>query len=417
MRTAKHLHLVAGVAALGMLLAACSAPENTQRPEGEETAAAGGEEAGDEIPETPSEPVDLTIHDVGGVLKLVQGAIEDFAADNPDVIASVTFETGASPDLVGSLKPQIDTDNLQIDMVLTGNDALSAGLGEDLWIPIAEEYGDRLGNMDNYIPQAADMSELAQGHGVLLSWTPGGPLLSYNPEQLPEADVPSTPEELLEWAEANPGKFGYARPANSGPGRTWLQGLPYMLGDSDPRDPENGWENTWAFLKELDQYVTTYPTGTGQVITNMSDGTWALTPITMGWDIEPRADGRAPNTLTVAEFDEYTFISDSHFAVVPQGQTPDKISAILLLLNDLLTPEQNAKLYDNGYHYPGPAIEGATLDLAPEDTQAVIEEFSRDWYDEAIESHEAATQLDAAAIVTAFDIWDREVGAGKFEAN
>ncbi len=408
MRTARPLHLVAGVAALGMFLTACSAPNA-----GEQAAPAASDAA--EVPETPSEPVDLNILDVGGVLRLAQPAIEQFAADNPDVVGEVTFETGNAPDVVGTLKPQVDTGNLDIDLVLTGNDALSAGIAEDLWIPVVDDFGDRLSNQENYIDPAADMQELAQGYGVLLSWTPGGPLLSYNPEAV--TDVPSTPQEVLDYAKANPGKFGYARPANSGPGRTWLQGLPYILGDSDPKDPENGWENTWAFLKELGQYVDTYPTGTGQVITNMADGTWSMTPITMGWDINPRTDGRAPNTLEVAEFEDYTWISDSHFAAIPRGLSGDKLAAITLLLQDLLTPEQNASFYDNGYHYPGPSVEGATLDLAPQESQDVIAEFGRDWYDDAIDAHDVQTQLDAEAIVTAFDIWDREVGAGKFEGS
>jgi putative spermidine/putrescine transport system substrate-binding protein len=410
MRTARPLHLVAGVAALGLFLTACSAP-NANEP-----AAPAASDAA-EVPETPSEPVDLHILDVGGVLRLAQGAIEKFADENPDVIGEVTFETGNAPDVVGTLKPQVDTGNLSIDMVLTGNDALSAGIAEDLWVPIVDDFGDRLSNQKNYIEPAAAMQELAQGYGVLLSWTPGGPLLDYNPDVVAEADVPSTPEEVLAWAKANPGKFGYARPANSGPGRTWLQGLPYILGDSDPKDPENGWDNTWAFLKELGQYVDTYPTGTGQVITNMADGTWAMTPITMGWDINPRTDGRAPNTLEVAEFDDYTWISDSHFAAIPKGLSADKMSAITLLLQDLLTPEQNASFYDNGYHYPGPSIDGATLDKAPQESQDVIKQFGRDWYDDAIGAHDIQTQLDAASIVKAFDIWDREVGAGKFQAS
>ncbi|WP_298454743.1 ABC transporter substrate-binding protein [uncultured Cellulomonas sp.] len=411
MRAARPLHAVAGIAALGLLLTACSAPDT-----GGGAAEPAASDAA-EVPETPSEPVDLNILDVGGVLRLAQPAIEQFAADNPDVIDQVTFESGGAPDVVGTLKPQVETGNLQIDLVLTGNDALSAGIAEDLWVPVVEDFGDRITNQENYIDAAADMQELSEGYGVLLSWTPGGPLLSYNPDAVPESEVPTTPQELLDWAKANPGKFGYARPANSGPGRTWLQGLPYMLGDSDPRDPENGWDNTWAYLKELGQYVDTYPTGTGQVITNMADGTWSMTPITMGWDINPRTDGRMPNTIEVGEFDDYTWISDSHFAAIPEGLSADKLSAISLLLQHLLTPEANATFYDNGYHYPGPAIEGATLDLAPEESQQVIEEFGRDWYDEAIESHPVETQLDADAIVTAFDIWDREVGAGKFEGS
>ncbi|GAA2720304.1 ABC transporter substrate-binding protein [Cellulomonas aerilata] len=410
MRATRPLHLIASVATLGLLLGACSAPNADAPAAPAESAAAG------DVPETPSAAVDLNILDVGGVQKVMGAAIEDFAEENPDIVSSVTFETGGAPDLVGTLKPQVDTGNLSIDLVLTGNDGLSSGITEDLWVPLVDDFGDRLGNQENYIEPAAAMQELAQNYGVLLTWTPGGPLISYNPDAVPEADVPANPEEILAWAKANPGKFGYARPANSGPGRTWLQGLPYILGDSDPKDPENGWDNTWAYLKELGQYVDNYPTGTGQVITNISDGTWSMTPITMGWDIEPRVDGRAPNTLEVATMDEFTWISDSHFAVMPKGLSADKQSAILLMLNDLLTPEQNAKAYDNGYLYPGPSIEGATLDKAPQEIQDEISEFGRDWYDAEIEDHTIETQLDAESIVKAFDIWDREVGAGKFEA-
>ena len=61
----------------------------------------------------------------------------------------------------------------------------------------------------------------------------------------------------------------------------------------------------------------------------------------------------------------------------------DKLSAILLLLQDILTPETNAMAYDTGYFYPGPSVKGATLDKAPQDSQDVIKKFGRDWYDDA----------------------------------
>ncbi len=152
-------------------------------------------------------------------------------------------------------------------------------------------------------------------------------------------EVPSTPEELLAWAKAHPNKFGYARPANSGPGRTFLMGLPYILGDSAPTDPENGWSKTWAYLKELGQSIDNYPTGTGQVISNVADGTWSMIPTTTGWEIEPRTDGRLPNTLQAAAFDTFTWVTDAHYAAIPRGQSADKTAAILLLLQDMLTPE------------------------------------------------------------------------------
>ena len=58
------------------------------------------------------------------------------------------------------------------------------------------------------------------------------------PEQV--KTPPTTAEELLAWAKANPNRFIYARPANSGPGRTFMMGLPYILGDKDPQGPGQG---------------------------------------------------------------------------------------------------------------------------------------------------------------------------------
>lgn len=391
-----------GLVAAGVAgLAACTAPGG------------GGGDAdpapAEDIPEKPAEAVALNIFDVAGGQKELGPMIEKWAADNPDVISSVTFESGDAPSLVGQIKPQVDSGRLEVDLVLTGNDGLSAGIGSDLWVPIVSTYGDRLGNQANYLEPAAAMQGLASGHGVVVSYYPSGPLLQYDPEAVTE--VPTTPEQLLAWAEANPGKFGYARPANSGPGRTFLMGLPYILGDSDPKDPENGWEKTWEYLRNIGQYIDNYPSGTGQVISNMADGTWQMIPTTTGWDINPRATGQLPAKFEAAAFETFTWVTDAHYAVVPAGQSADKLSAILLLLNGMLEPEYNAMAYDEGYFYPGPAIEGATLDLAPESSQKVVEEFGRDWYDELIESAPKETPLEPDLLVKAFDLWDREVGS------
>ena len=195
-----------------------------------------------------------------------------------------------------------------------------------------------------------------------------------------------------------------------------MMGLPYILGDKDPADPVNGWAKTWAYLKDIGQYINNYPTGTGQVISNMADESWGLIPTTTGWDINPRALDQEPNTIEAAPFDKFTWVTDAHYAVVPKGQSADKLSAILLLLQDMLTPETNAMAYDAGYFYPGPSIKGATLDKAPQASQDIIKKFGRDWYDDLIESAPKATPLTPDLLVKAFDIWDREVGAGKYTA-
>lgn len=394
------------VAVAALALTGCTAPNSG-------SAAATPAASGDEVPDKPSAPVTLNILDVAGNQKLTGPMVDAFIKDNPDVISAVTWESAGAPDLVGTIKPQVDSGKLSVDLVMTGTDGLSAGISQDLWLPLVTDYGDRVSNQENYIEPAAAMQGLAEDFGVVTTYYPSGPLLQYNPDVV--TDVPTNPDELLAWAKANPGKFGYARPANSGPGRTFLQGLPYILGDEDPSDPENGWDKTWAYLKELGTTIDNYPTGTGQVISNMADGTWAMIPTTTGWDIEPRATGKEPATIEAAPFDDFTWVTDAHYAVVPKGQSADKLSAILLLLQYMLTPEVNAMAYDSGYFYPGPSIEGATLDLAPQASQDLLKEFGRDWYDDLIEEKPKATPLVPAELVKAFDIWDREIGTGKFQ--
>ena len=54
-------------------------------------------------------------------------------------------------------------------------------------------------------------------------------------------------------------------------------GLPYILGDKDPKDPVNGWEKTWAYLKELNTCIEYYPTGTGTVMKELGEGSRDMT--------------------------------------------------------------------------------------------------------------------------------------------
>lgn len=410
MRKHTSARLGAGLLVLGLALTACAAPKTGSSSGGTGAAAAtaGG------VPAKPSAPVTLDILDVAGNQKLTGPMVDAFVKAHPDIISSVKWESAGAPDLVGTIKPQVDSKNLKVDLVMTGTDGLSAGIGQNLWLPIAKDYATQLSNMKNYLDPAAKMQDLAQGYGVVTTYYPSGPLLQYDPAVVTQ--VPKTPEELLAWAKAHPGKFGYARPANSGPGRTFLMGLPYILGDKDPKDPVNGWDKTWAYLKDLGSTITTYPTGTGQVISNMADGTWAMIPTTTGWDINPRVLGQEPKTIAAAPFDKFTWVTDAHYAVIPKGQSADKVSAILNLLQYMLSPEVNAMAYDNGYFYPGPSVKGATLDKAPQASQTAIKDYGRDWYDALIDKMPKATPLAPDQLVKAFDIWDREVGSGKFKA-
>jgi len=381
---------------------ACGAPESTAPPAN----------APSTVPEKPSAPVELNILDVAGNLQLTQGMIDEFVAENPDIVSKVNYTKATAPEMPGKLLAEQRGGSSQTHLVLTGTDGLASVIEQELVLNLLPDFKSRFPKLaENYLPAAADMQELAQGQGITVTFYPSGPLLEFDPNVV--KDPPSSTDDLLDWAKANPGKFQYAQPANSGPGRTFLMGLPYLLGDEDPKDPVNGWDKTWAYLAELGKYVDYYPTGTTDTMKNLANGTVNMVATTTGWDINPRVLGTVPAHMETTTLDGFHWVTDAHYAVVPRGVSEDVLSANLALIEWMLQPDQQAKAYDKGYFYPGPAVKDVTLDMAPQESQDAIEKFGRPEYDQLIEDNPQETSLPAEQQVAAFQRWDREIGSGK----
>ncbi|MFI5932085.1 extracellular solute-binding protein [Actinoplanes sp. NPDC051494] len=383
-----------------LLVAGCGAPDTP-----------GGGATDGPVPEKPGAAVTVNILDVAGNLQLTQPMIDSFVAAHSDQIGKVTYTKATAPELVGKIKAQQGANRVGIDLVLTGVDGLAAGIDQGLWIPLLPTHAARLPGMANYLPGAAAMQKLAGEYGVTVTYYPSGPLIEYLPAKVPAP--PKTAQELLEYAKANPGAVQYARPANSGPGRTFLMGLPYLLGDTDPRDPVNGWAKTWAYLGELNKYVTLYPSSTSETMKSLANGSAKIIVSTTGWDINPRVLGTVPKEAAVGTLEGFHWVTDAHYAVIPKGVPVERQAAVLNLVQDMLTPAQQAKAYDKGYFYPGPAVKDVPLSMAPQDSQDALAEYGRPEYDVLIAGHPLETPLDAKALVAAFDRWDREVGGAK----
>ncbi|HYC14168.1 MAG TPA: extracellular solute-binding protein [Stellaceae bacterium] len=360
----------------------------------------------------PSSPVSLNIVDVAGNLALTQSAIEKYRDKNPKLVSKISFAKAPAPELPGKIKAQQDAKSLDIDAVLTGIDALSAGVDQKLWTPLFPDYAAKLPKLEDiYLPGALKMQSLAANQGVCIVFCPAGPVMEYMPDKVKQ--VPGTAEELLAWAKANPNRFIYARPANSGPGRVFMMGLPYILGDKDPKDPEKGWDKTWAYLKDLGQYVEYYPSGTGAVMKEVGEGSRDMTPSQMGWDINPRVLGVVPKEAKVFFLKGYHWVLDAHYMCIPKGIAPEKLAVLLDLVSYLLSKEAQATTYDLGYFYPGPAVKDVPLSMAPEESQKAIKEFGRDEYAKAIDAAPQELPLTPDKLVYAFNRWDQEVGGGK----
>jgi len=416
MRTSPFTQRLGLLLAVGIVATACSSSASssptsappTQNAATSAPAGASGSAAPAQM-KIPSSPVTINILDVAGNLQLTKGMIENFKAAYPNIVSSVTYSTATAPELAGKLQAQQQGGNVQINLVLTGTDGLSAGIKNNLLEKVIPDHQDMFpGLMDNYLAPAAAMQGLAQGFGIEVVYYPSGPLFEYNPSKV--TTPPTTPAELLTWAKANPGRFEYARPANSGPGRTFLMALPYLLGDSDPTDPVNGWAKTWAYLKDLGQYINLYQTGTTATMKDLANGTVDMLASTTGWYINPIILGTVPKTTAVGHFENMTWVTDAQYAVVPKGVSADVLTADLDLIAWMLQPDQQAFSYDNGYFYPGPAVKGVTLDMAPATSQTAINAVLPAQFDTWINQYPKVTSLPADTQVTAFNMWDQQIG-------
>jgi putative spermidine/putrescine transport system substrate-binding protein len=365
-----------------------------------------------QVPAMPSSPVTLNVIDVAGNLALTRPAIEKYQKEHPNAVSKVTFTTATAPELPAKLKAQQAAGRVDIDMVLTGTDALAAGVEQKLYMNLLPNFAAKFPGLEaNYLPGAAAMLKLSENQGIVVTYYPSGPLIEYAPERV--KDPPKTTDELLAWCKAHPNRLMYARPANSGPGRTFLMGLPYLLGDSNPKDPVNGWSKTWAYLKQLGDCIEYYPSGTGVTMKQLGEGSLDMIVTTTGWDINPRVLGTVPKSAAVTSLKGFHWVTDAHYMVIPNGVAPEKIGVLLDLMAYMLKPEQQAFAYDKGYFYPGPAVKNVPLSMAPQESQQAIEEFGRPEYAQLIAGNPLEIPLDAKAQVAAFKMWDEQIGGSK----
>ena len=368
--------------------------------------------AGGSTVQKPSKPVKLQILDVGGYgTTLADAIIKQFAAANPDQVASVDFpDRIPAPQLSGKLKAQQDSGKVVTSLVLSGFDGVASSIKDGTVEQILPKYQTSFANLNAiYQPTAKQYNDLAQGYGLVFTFTPSGPLFEFDPSKV--ASPPKTIDDLKAWILANPGKFEYAQPRNSGPGRTMLMGLPYLLGDSDPSDPDKGWDKTWQFLQDINGSVPPYASGTGATMKDLGNGTVSMVASTYGWDINPKVLKNVPATDQTVMLTGTTQVADAGFLLMPKGLDSDTQIVVVNLMQYFYTKASQAMLYDQGYFYPGPAIQGVTIDQAPQASQDTLKQYGNPNYDAQIAANKVVLPLTPDKLSFAFDKWDRLIGS------
>src|SRR5437773_5158371 len=180
-------------------------------------------------PPAPSH-LTLSIIDVSGDLSSTRVIIENYQKANPQKIKAVNVQRAPAPELPAKIKAQQDAGRVDVNLLLVGQDAGSVLASNGQLVKLFP-------HLEAMLPRDA-LSEAgkvlrAEGEGYLVPSVVdnGGPVFIHNPSKV--KSPPKSADELKAWVKANPGKFMYARPANSGPGRSILCGLPFILGDKD----------------------------------------------------------------------------------------------------------------------------------------------------------------------------------------
>ncbi len=358
-------------------------------------------------PASAQQPITLSIIDNGGDLASTGVIIENYKKAYPNKVKEIKIQRGPAPETPAKIKAQQDAGRADINLVLTGQDAGSVLAANKQLIELFPKY-DKMFPRDELNEAAKVLQDSGGGSLMPVVVNAGGPVFIYNPKKV--LKPPKTAEEFLAWAKANPGRFLYARPANSGPGRSIICGLPYILGDKAPMDPEKGWDKTWAYLKELGKYMEYYPTGTLFTLREFAqDQRWMISGI-MEWDMKPRAEGVIPPDAKITILDNTTFIIDGHYWGIPKGVPQNEVDVILDLMQFMRRPEQQVLTWKA---FIGPTIKAATFDKAPAEIRDLVKEHWRPEYDQIGpgKKYKMAPQLDFKELTYAMERWDREIGA------
>ncbi len=358
-------------------------------------------------PAAAQQPITISILDNGGDYASTGVIIENYKKAFPNKVKEIKLQRGPAPETPAKIKAQQDAGRADINLILTGQDAGSVLAANKQLIELFPKY-DKMFPKDELKEEAKILQDEGGGSLMTTVVNAGGPVFIYNPKRVPKP--PKTVAELLVWAKANPKRFLYARPANSGPGRSIMCGLPFLLGDKAPMDPEKGWDKAWAFMKELGQSMEYYPTGTLFTLREFAqEQRWMIAGI-MEWDMKPRAEGVIPEESEITVLDNTTFIIDGHYWGIPKGVPQNEVEVLLDMMKFMRQVDQQVLTYKA---FIGPVIKAATLDRAPADIRDYVKKFWRPQYDQIGpgKKYKMASQLPFKELTYAMDRWDREIGA------
>jgi putative spermidine/putrescine transport system substrate-binding protein len=204
-----------------------------------------------------------------------------------------------------------------------------------------------------------DFGEPVEGYES--PWSSAQFQLIYDSARMSEEELPRSYAELLEWVEANPGRFTYIAPGPGAfQGTRFVKGALFELsGDADlwlAYEDEVWAEHApalWDYLNELKPHLwrqgDTYPRDENELHSLFANGEvdFSITQAIAG--AGPLiTEGLVPETARAFVFDDY-MIGDFNYLAIPRNASNQ--AAALVLANLILEPELQAAqiLPENGF--------------------------------------------------------------------
>ena len=205
------------------------------------------------------------------------------------------------------------------------------------------------------------MQKLAGNAGVTVTYYPSGPLLEYLPARC--RTPPTTRGRAARLGQGQPREVPVRPAGELRPGPDVPDGPALHPRRLEPQGPDNGWAKTWAYLKELGKYVDYYPSGTTETMKNLPTAPRHRSSARPAGTSTRGCSARCPRRPRSPRSRASTGSPTRTTPSCPRACRPTQQAAVLALLAFMLTPEQQAKAYDEGYFYPGPAIKEVELSI------------------------------------------------------
>lgn len=280
-----------------------------------------------------------------------------------------------------------------------------AWLENDLFVELTEEN----------VPNIANLSEAASKRLPQVTPYRGAQvLLAYNSDVVAEEDVPTTYAELIEWIQANPGRFVYCRPDRGGSGAAMVQRAIWEVTGQDPSlfqpgeaDPEliAQYPAAWELLASIHDSLYeggAYPSGNLPVIELLANGSVDMITAWSDQAIQNINLGVLPPSTRLAQLQDLPFSGGiSGGGAIPANAA--NLEGALELYNFLLTPEIQETIVREIGGIPAVSWDQLAVELQQEYTNVIVDNIPS-WPDGAYSAvlvegwyENVATNIDLAS--------------------